>query len=229
MKGEYRNALSNKEIESILNEVENGETMIWQNINDKRIVYNISKMEYNPEKKQFIVKVKAFGDNFDLNSWVYFKVDYRSTLFKSKIEKINGSYITVGYPELEFVKTVELRSCPRTNVSLENEVLAELLIKQYASGKLSEHILKFQIFDISEKGICLLVSGENKGFMDEAAEFHIQKLGKIELKNSYILIRRHIQDFRYRKNGKNHHVKRMGFELSSSFDSQELNDFFDTI
>ena len=166
-----------------------------------------------------------FKSDFDSNQVVYVKLEYRGTLFKAKITTISGSYITISYPYIENVKTIELRAHPRVNINIEDDVLITLRLKQVTTLNESEHILEFQAYDISEQGICLLVSGHNKQFVEEAFEIFIIQLGTVVLREPVKIEKKYAQDYRFKKFGKSHHSKRMGFQAEALFNPEEYSRF----
>jgi hypothetical protein len=224
MQGKYRDAESLSEIESILKEAEAEESVIWQNINGERLVYNIVTLEYREESRETRFRLEDYKSDFDESQLVYIKLKYRGTMFKAKIIQVNGTYISISNPTCETVKTIELRSEPRTPFDLEEDKLITLTIIRNELAQ-KDHMLRFQVVDISESGICLLVSNQNKRFMEESFEMYITHLGKIELKKPIPLQRQYIKDFRYKKLGKNVFSNRIGFKLTIKFEPTELTDF----
>ena len=229
MQGEYREVNSILEIESILRESSADSFIVWQNMGDHRRLYPVETMSYDTEKRQIQLKLKEFKHDFDLMQVAYIKLEYRGTLFKAKILSMDGTYITIEYPYMENVKTIELRAYPRVPINIEDDILITLKIKQLTTLNESEHILKFQAYDISEQGICLLVSGSNRNFVEESFEIFIIQLGPIVLKQPVKIEKRYATDHRFKKFGKSQHSKRMGFKTEALFDPNEYALFLESI
>ncbi len=226
MKGKYREAESIKEIESILKVADATDCIIWQNINGERVVYDVIEVEYKEENRETKFKLNKYQNDFDARDFVYIKMKYRGTMFKTSISEILGSYITVSNPINDSVKTIELRNESRVSFDLNEETLITMSIirKEVTKG---ERILRFQISDISESGICLLVSNQNRQFIEDSREIYITHLGSHKLEEPMPVIRQYTEDFRFKKLGKNSFTNRVGFKLDEKFDPRELKVFLD--
>jgi hypothetical protein len=224
MQGKYRDAQSISEIESILKEAKPDECVIWQNVDGKRVVYDIVSLEYIEESRETKFKLNLYRMDFVNTELVYIKLKYRGTMFKANIVQQYGSYITIGNPSHESVKTIELRAEPRIAFDLEEDTLITLTITRNELAQ-KDHILRFQVVDISDSGICLLVSNQNKKFMEDSTEMYITHLGPIKLQEKIPLEKQYIRDFRYKKSGKNIFSNRVGFKLTLKFDPSDLASF----
>lgn len=224
MKGKYREAESVNEVESILKEAVANDSVVWQNLDGKRVVYEITSLEFIEESRETKLRLNNYKGDFDPDELVYLKLNYRGTMLKSTILDQRGSYITISNPSTQAVKTIELRSEQRIPLDIEEEKLITLTITR---GELAqkEHVLRFQVVDISESGICLLVSNQNKKFMEESSEVYITHLGPNKLEEPIAVSRLYIKDFRFKKLGKNVFSNRVGFKLSEKFCPEELHDF----
>ena len=224
MQGKYREAVSSAELESIFSSEELEDCMIWQNIYGQRNVYEVQDIELKLESKELRLKVKNYKNDFTTQEPLYLKLNYRGTLVKADIISESGSYITIDFPDIKSTQTIESRSEVREYFDLADDVLVTLLIKKPTKGQI-DHVLRFQIADISNSGICLIISNQNKKFMEDATEMFITYLGSVKLEKPISIQRLYIKDFRYKKLGKNLFSGRCGFRLASEFVPGELAGF----
>lgn len=224
MQGKYREAVSTAELESIFSSNELKDCIIWQNIFGKRKVYHVEDIELRVESRELRLSVRDLNEVLEIQQPLYLKLNYRKTLIKAKINSISGAYITIAFPETNFSQTIELRSEVRKYFDLNDDVLATLLIKKPIKGQI-DHVLRFQIADISNHGICLIISNQNKRFMEDATEVFITYLGSVKLEKPISINRLYIKDFRYKKLGKNLFSGRCGFKLTKEFPPADLANF----
>lgn len=224
MQGKYREAVSSAELESIFSSEELEDCMIWQNNYGQRNVYEVQDIELKLENRELRIKVKNFRNDLDTQKPLYLKLNYRGTLVKAEIISISGSYITIEFPDIKSTQTIESRSEIRKYFDLNDDVLVTLLIKKATKGQI-DHVLRFQIADISNSGICLIISSQNKKFMEDATEMFITYLGSIKLEKPISIEKLYIKDFRYKKLGKNLFSGRCGFRLANEFVPSELSSF----
>lgn len=224
MKGKYRNADSVVEIDSILDEKITEDCLIWQNLFGERVVHQIYKIEKDEENRVLKCRIQDYNLKFDTKQPVYIKLDYRGTMFKTQVRSINNDVIHLNYPLGEDVKTIELRGEPRTNFNLKDEKYISMGVLH--DGKLqNEQKLLFQLMDISESGLCVLVSDQNKNYLKSSLVLALSHLGDIELPYPLLLEQKYSTPYRYRKDGKNFFAIRVGFELSQKFEENILNEF----
>jgi|LULF01.1.fsa_nt_gb hypothetical protein len=224
MKGEYRDANSLSEIESIIKETDYRDCVVWQNQHSKRVIYDLDGLKLLDEQRLVRLKLKNYLHDFDPNQMVYLKLNYRESMFKTVIERIEGKYVFIKLPKANDIKTIELRSEPRTSVDLNQEILITLSIMK-GNSTYNQHVLRFQLVDISNSGICLLISNQNKIFIEQSDELMITHLGSVELKRPIKINMQYMLDYRYKKQGKNIFSNRAGFKLDEKFLEEELGEF----
>lgn len=221
MKGKYRDAGSAVEIESILAEDISSQCIMWQNIEGERVIYSIKKIEKSEDDKLVTFQIKNYQNDFILDRPVYVKLKFRGTMFRSSIAKLSGSLVTLNFPLVADVKTIELREEVRINFDLSEERF--ITIGMLHNGKWNkEQALKFQLLDISESGVCVLVTDENKNYLQNSKVLAITHLGSMELSMPVFMIQKYASKFRYRKNGKGYFRIRIGFKLKDKIKKEIL-------
>jgi len=228
MKGKYRDAESKEEVESILKEEVSDECIIWQNSFGERIIYDISCIVFGNLIKEFSLKVDNYSGNFDPKDVVYIKLSHRETMLKTTISKIEGDSLFLALPDEVEVKTKEMRIEKRTPVHGVSEKVVTIKIDQGKTLK-QDHSLRLEVVDISDSGICLFVSKQNKNFLENAHSIILTHLGESKMGSELIIKRRYTHHFRYKKLGRYTYASRVGFEVEGKFNKVELSDFLTSL
>lgn len=224
MKGKYRDADSNQEIESILSEQVTEGCLIWQNIGGERVIYKIKNIEKSEDGKEIKFQILKYLDDFDLSGPIYVKLSYRGTMFRSEITDVRAGVLHLKFPLAADVKTIEMRGEPRISFDLNEDRFATLGVMHDGQWH-KEQTLKFQVVDISESGICLLVSDVNKNYLKNSLTLAMIKLGAVELHLPILLTQCYSIPFRYRRKGKSVYAIRVGFKFESKISTKLINEF----
>lgn len=226
MHGKYRDANSSKEVDSILKEAGPRECLVWQNLTGERNLYYVKNVTYDNDEKVLEFELKDFGGDFSLKDYVYIKLEYRGTMLKTYINRIEKSTVYIKYPDEVNVKTVELRREKRTEFKLNEEILVTIRIRQ-TNNQSKDQILKFQLMDIAQTGLSVLVSNANKLYIENALEMKLTHIGAIRLKKPLELKMMYMQDYRHKVRGKSQFSNRAGFKLVDEFLMDELLGFLE--
>ena len=226
MQGKYRDAGSTVEIDSILAGGVTKNCLIWQNIEGERVIYIIKHITKSEDGKLVTFQIADFQNDFIQDEAVYVKLNYRGTMFRSSITKISKNLITLNFPLVVDVKTIELRGEPRISFDLSDEYFVSLGVIHDGKWQ-KEQVLRFPVVDISESGVCLLVSDQNKNFLKNSLVLIITHLGGVELDKPVSLEQKYSTPFRYRKNGKSFFNIRVGFSLSEKLPQDKISAFMD--
>ncbi len=226
MKGEYREANSIQEIQSIIEENEFEHCIVWQTIEGKRKVYSVNTMKIDDVENGLVITLDHCEHLLSKDQLLYVKLSYRGTMFKTKIKKIGTNSIITDIPHGDNVKTIELRAETRISLDLNEERLVSLSFVHKGKEE-TENELRFQVVDISDSGISLIVSNQNKNFIENCQEFVLTHLAGQKLSEPIKLEKRHMADFRYKKLGKIINSNRVGFKLNSKFIRDELISFIE--
>ena len=146
-------------------------------------------------------------------------------MFRSTIHALGKSKISLKYPKPLDVKTIELRKFPRISFDPNKECFVTLSFRNFSVGQ-DDYELNFQLLDISQNGLCLIVSTQNKSLMqDYSYDLYLTHLSNTEISTPIELEKKYIEPFRYRKNGKSVFSLRVGMKLLKKLDKDTMDNF----
>lgn len=222
MKLVFRNSESLPEIISIFNKSVPSKTIVWQNKSHKRTVWGVHRIIYDESTHLIKFQLKKYDFTILVEELIYIKLSYNESLFKGQVIAIDHDIVTVYLPEE--IKTLELRGVPRTHFMPKDEKKVHMEIAQEITSEKSYH-LAFTALDISQTGISLIVSDNNKALVETSGKHLITDLGNYHLENPILLDFRYCQAFRYRVRGKTFMSNRFGFKFLSDIDKAIFNQF----
>lgn len=236
----YRSSKSWKEIIKIVQKSSELEgNFIWQTSSSERLILSISKIEVLAElnviklivesDEQLNAKLLAgegqkssLDKTLNLFDETYLKLAYRESVFKVTIFKIDGNQISILVPDE--IKAMELRKSPRKKFKPKDEKMATMSLTINLTSN-AQASLQFQVIDLSETGMSIVVSDKNLELIHNASKFLLEKLGESQLtfKVPAQLVYSHRLRYRYRKaiiRG-----NRVGFKFLDKIDKKELEKF----
>lgn len=221
----YRTTHNFREISKLLANSKNlKNSFLWQNTSGKRYVFNIEDIQVNERFMSFVAKLQHKMFPFFNNlSQTYCKLNYRDTVFKVSIINLVDNTVTFNLPAE--VKTLELRRNPRQKFKPSE---GKFITVQVASEFLTSatQALKFQVIDVSETGISLVVSEKNIKYFEEGLKFNATTLMDHELvvKQSMELV--YYQQFKFKNRGKITSAYRVGLKFNTPLSELDLSYFF---
>lgn len=218
----YRSTKNWKEIIKVVQKSsEMDGNFVWQTTHNERIILPITGIEVLPELN--IIKL-AIEDAHRLNLYdeSFLKLEFRDTVFKVTIFKIEENIVSILVPDE--VKAKEMRENPRTKFRPKDEKMITMSLT-IGLTKVSHAVLQFQVIDISKTGLSIVVSDQNLDIIQNAVKFNLEKLGEIQLtfKVPAELIYSHKLRYRYR--GAIIRGNRIGFKFNDKLEKDELEDF----
>lgn len=225
MLNNFRTTNSFREISKLLKNSENvKDSILWQNSSGKRYIFQIEDIELNERFMSFAATVnRKMFPFFTTMSQTYCKLSYRDTAFKVSILNIIDNKVTFNLPAE--VKTLELRGNPRRKFKPSE---GKFVTIQVASELLSSatQALKFQVIDISETGISLVVSNKNMKYFESGLSLNVTTLmdHKLVVKQSVELV--YSQQFKFKNRGKVTSAYRVGLKFNSAITESQLAFFF---
>lgn len=172
---QYRTSLEYKEILRILQKASTStENFFWQTNEAGRHVVKIHQFEIDFVAREVVLyfdQAKVF-ENIPL----FLKIDYRDTVFK--VQEFSVGQNTVSFPVPKEVKTLELRSKPRFSFNKPNKFMG---IKPSLANQENGHELLVKVADISQDGMGILISENNRQFLKNNRIIWITKLQEEEL------------------------------------------------
>lgn len=222
MKMIFRNSDSLHEIVGIIKQSTPERTIVWQNKGSKRNVYGVKQIFYDESAHMVKFQLSHYDFSMLVDELIYIKLSFNESLFKGHVVAVEHDIITVYLPEE--VKTLELRGAPRTHFMPKDEKKVHMEVAQEITSDKSYH-MAFTALDISETGISLIVSDNNKNLIESSGKHVLTDLGSIHLEKSILLDLRYGQAFRYRVRGKTYMSNRFGFKFLYPIDPAILNQF----
>jgi hypothetical protein len=214
----YRSSTEYREILRILQRSSaKADNLLWQTSDSGKTIIPVAHMEIDFVSREVVV-------TFDKNSFVvnencplYVKLDYRTSVFKVDDFRQLGNTVQFTFPQL--IKTQELRDKPRHLFKPAQDRFGG--VKSFSGSE-----LKVRIMDISQQGLGLIVSEQNRTFFKNNKILWITSLQGEPLDNpilgEVIYINSEVDPkFQMRKQKD---IK-VGIRLSDKFLAENLNQF----
>ena len=137
--------------------------LVWQSSVLGKNIVPIQYFEIDFIAREVVIKFDDETFSIDPDSPLYIKLSYRDTVFKISDFRKNTGALHFTFPEL--VKTQELRKNPRITFKREQEKFVTLKSSLNFGAKDLGSELKVRAFDISETGLGLIISEQNRSFL----------------------------------------------------------------
>jgi len=222
MKLVFRNSDSLYEIVNIIKFSTPAKTLLWQNKNGKRTLYQPGQIIFDEALHLIQFQIKNYDFSILVDETIYIKLSYNESVFKGQVINVDHSMISVYIPEE--IKTLELRQNKRISFMPKDEKKVHLEIAQEITSERVHH-LAFTALDISAGGISLIVSDNNKQLLENSGKHLLTALGRHVLDTPVIMDLRYGQAFRYRIRGKTFMSNRFGFKFLSDINQSILDHF----
>lgn len=221
----YRTTHNFKEISKLLANSQNlKDSILWQNTNNKRYLFKIEDIQVNMRFMSFEAKLNRKMFTFFNNlSQTYCKLNYRDTVFKISIINVIDNTVTFYLPSE--VKTLELRDNPRQKFKPSEGKFITVQVRSELLASATQ-ALKFQVIDLSESGVSLVVSEKNIRYFEAGRTFNATTLMEHELvqKQSMDLI--YYQQFKFKSKGKITSAYRVGLKFHGLLTDLQIAYFF---
>jgi hypothetical protein len=177
---QYRSSYEYKEILRLLQKASlHGDNFIWQTIDGVRNVIKIDQMEIDFVGRDVVLKLGASKKAIWAEGPVYVKLDYRSSVFK--IATFNQINQTLQFAFPEEIKTLELRTHERKSFHPNQEKTVSLK-PSLGNHRDTGNSLNVRVADISEYGLGLIVSEQNRSYLKHNPILWLTHLERMELK-----------------------------------------------
>jgi aspartate carbamoyltransferase regulatory subunit len=207
----YRTSNNFNEIIKIFNRsVSEDDCFVWQFTDGNRTVFPIKNFTVNEKHMTFLAELELdFTKALNEGETVYAKVFYRDTVFKCRVINCIENNVTFSIPNE--VKTIEMRENFRfkfkpsasKHVTLSFDV--DLMMKAKKEGT-------FQVIDVSDTGISIVVSEKYLEHFIDNTEIMIKRLQDMDLSSPYSLQFVYHQKFRFKSKGRIQTAYRVGFK-----------------
>lgn len=225
MHSNYRASDNIKEIIKIISNPENlKDSIIWQNQSGKRFIYTLNKIVVNPRFMSFVADINGnMLPFFNSDILTYCKLTHKGTVFKVSIVNIVNSQVTFNIPKE--VQTLELRADPRQKFKPSDgkyitiQVGVELIAKATQS-------LKFQVIDVSENGVSIVVSDKNIRYFEDGVSFKLTTLMDYELIPKIDMELIYFQQLKFKQKGRVVTGYRVGLKFKKPLTTMQLSNFY---
>ena len=214
----FRDTTSVKNITSLIKNTAPENSVVWQTINGNRVVYAVDEIQLNEVLKTLKLVIKDFEHNLLVDEIIYIKLSYRETLFKARVINLSGNVLSLYLPTE--VKTRELRASERFKFKPKDGKFLTFNISNKQTTIVQK--MKVKVVDISDQGLSVLLSAENKNFLSNASKIELTYLGYIELMFPLKADIKYIQHLKYRDAGKVVFANRAGLMLEKKINFGDL-------
>jgi hypothetical protein len=175
----YRSSLDYREILRILQKASAlQENFLWQTHTIGRTVIPVHHFEIDFVTREVVIAFDGRRFNLDPELPLYVKLDYRTSVFK--VTEFRQAQNSVYFSFPVEIKTQELRTFPRHQFPFTEEKQASL--KPSLTGhRDTTNELRVRVLDISQYGIGLLVSEQNRSYLKNNRILWLTKLGDHQL------------------------------------------------
>jgi hypothetical protein len=163
----YRSSSEYKEILRILQKTAAlQENILWQTQGQSKTIVPAHYIEIDFVGREVVMTYDANQFKLSENLPLYVRLDYRTSVFK--VDNFRQSQNTVMFPIPELMKTLELRSTPRSFFQPHQEKFVSLKSSLHPSSpylKDSGSEIHVRVMDISQYGLGLVISDLNRNFL----------------------------------------------------------------
>lgn len=221
----YRTTTNFREIAKIIAHPKNYKnSILWQSTVSNRYIFDIEDIQVNERFMSFSTKLGGkMLPFFNQLNQTYCKVPYRETVFKVSIINIVDNTVTFNLPS--DVKTLELRENPRQKFRpSEGKYITVQVRSELVSG--ATQALKFQVIDLSESGVSIVVSDKNAKYFEANFNFDVLTLMDVELEPKISMELIYSQQFKFKQKGRVVSAYRIGFKFKEPLSTEQLSIFF---
>jgi hypothetical protein len=196
----YRSIKDHKEILRILQHSESGsENFLWQNINEKKIILSILRMEIDFISREVVVEFEQTKKIYE-DCPIFVKLDFKQSIFKVTEFIIKKNVLHFTFPS--HLKALEMRTTERITFDIDDErkikLQAPSQLKQGSQG------LFVRVLDVSKTGMGLMISESGRTYFKNNPKLLLTSLGDQELEGPVMVETVYInsevpQRYRYRK------------------------------
>jgi hypothetical protein len=217
---DYRSSKSKAEILRLFQTDSLVESFIWQNVQGRRFVHRISKVEANPVLQTIHINLKQDFEYLHPQSPIYIKLTKQGTVCKARYLAHGKNDLTLYYPEQ--VKTLENRNEKRFKLG-RDEILKATIVVSHDVVTKSTQAIQLRVLDISYSGISIFVSNKHMDKLLESRTYLFTHLNSLALDFPIQIESVHTNPFSFRVGGKSKNAFKMGFRLTKSLSREFLD------
>lgn len=207
----YQSCQDWKEITKIINNSLRKEgNILWQKDKTSRNVFEIGEMEILEDIGTLKVYLLHPSPNILYDRVAYLKVGFRETIFKVNVINVMGNIVVVELPRevvaKEYRTTPRIKFKPKDAKQVRMGLQLDYVMKSYQS-------LTFQLIDISETGMGIVVSDENLELVKNCHHLRVEGFGTLDLSFTFLVDMVYGHRLRYRYKGLIRKGNRVGIKF----------------
>lgn len=218
MLNNYRNTQNKNEILRLFKNNDSKESFIWQNVEGRRFIHNFRSVSINTVLQTIHITIDGRFEYIHPQSIFYVKLTNNDSVCKAKYLSHSENEITLYYPK--DVKTIELRSEPRSAFKKSKNVTATLVVSADVVS-ISTQAIHLRVIDISKHGISFYVDNKTIDKVLGSATYIFTHINEKALDKPIVIENIYAQPFTFKQGGKSKNAYKLGFRLSD-----ELSDYF---
>jgi hypothetical protein len=220
----YRSALEGKEILRILQKSSTSmDNFLWQSQGAGKTIVPIQQVEIDFVAREVVVTFDSSLYSLDKNSPLYVKLEYRSSVFKVPSFREGRRQVQFQLPKE--IKTLELRAYPRHLFRPEEERLISFR-PSVPGNRDSGSELTFRVLDVSQYGLGILVSEQNRFFLKNNRILWMTHLGDHKLEYPILAeVTYFTSEGGYKSHLKSHKELKVGLRLSGMIPTPVFDQF----
>lgn len=218
----YRNTKSKGEILNTFCVSIPGKSTLWQKNDEKRRVYEVDDIIVNTTIRTAKIILKDEDAHIDPSQTIYLKLSKNDSIMKLRC--LNKSYNEISIILPDEIQAVEYRTFPRTRFKPTDTKLGTIVLSSEIT-QTSTQALKFNILDLSESGLSVMVSDKNKELLIRSNSYYLTHLGDVELPNPVPLDFIYLKNHMVKNKGRTHRSNRAGFRMAHFIDKEFITIF----
>lgn len=181
----YRSSSEYREILRILQKsTSDQDNILWQSQSTGKTIVPVQYLEIDFISREVMVNFSSEHHRLDPELPLYVKLDYRGTVFKINNFRQNLNSINFSFPEV--IKTQELRGKPRHTFKAAQDKFVKLKSTMSSGAIDGGSELNVRALDISENGLGLIVSEQNRNFLKNNRILWVTGLENMNLPNAVL-------------------------------------------
>ena len=211
MTATYREPESKKELYSLFNRDNCEGAFVWLMRGERRVTLPIEAMELNLHSEMlYLILEDEF--QYDGQNFIYIYHPFRKTISKARYIAHHEKHLSVMIPEN--VKTLDTRLMPRFKFKPADEKFVTIKFESELMKNSSQE-LKCPLIDLSQNGMAICVTHENREFVRNSQYLELTHLGKIPLPKPIRIENVYMKPFSFKLRGRKVVANRAGFSLNS--------------
>jgi hypothetical protein len=217
MEENYEQAQDISEIETIFKKSIPGESIVWQNKEKGRVVYDITDIGFNAEEHKCKVSLRPSSNAISSSQTIFIKLSHRQSIFRITDYKLDGQIVRFTVPGV--VKALNTQKYKRMDFDITK---VDKKINLYCENIAwdTKEIVSAKVMNISQKGLCVVVPDVHRNLIESAQIVYLKSFFEHEFDTKIFIQPTYMLKMRYRAQGILNIVNRIGFEIDAVVDEK---------